>query len=208
MFLNFLCIGLGGFTGACLRAMTGIIIAKAGILASFPLATLLVNITGSFMIGFLLSIPFVTENPNNIEQAKKDGEAKRTKNDVFYLTLAMAKREGKITVDNAREIFKATFGDELNFDNLKDVLFVGDGTYLLFDDKYIEIRPSGTDAKTKAYGGGEDLNAISEYARILGNYSGDRTELHRELISEEFYNNSKEIIGYISTFFKTLTTFS
>ena len=64
MFLNFLCIGLGGFTGACLRAMTGIMIAKAGILASFPLATLLVNITGSFMIGFLLSIPFVTENPN------------------------------------------------------------------------------------------------------------------------------------------------
>ena len=46
MILNFLCIGLGGFTGACLRAMTGIIIAKAGILASFPLATLLVIITG------------------------------------------------------------------------------------------------------------------------------------------------------------------
>ena len=60
MILNFLCIGLGGFTGACLRALTGIIIAKAGILASFPLATLLVNITGSFLIGFLLSVPYVS----------------------------------------------------------------------------------------------------------------------------------------------------
>lgn len=64
MFLNFLCIGLGGFTGACLRALTGIAIAKVGILATFPLATLLVNITGSFLIGLLLSIPFITENPN------------------------------------------------------------------------------------------------------------------------------------------------
>ena len=62
-----------------------------------------------------------------------------------------------------------------------------------FTDKYIEIRPSGTDAKTKAYGGGEDLESISEFSRVLGNYSGDRTELHRELISEEFYENSKEV---------------
>ena len=61
-----------------------------------------------------------------------------------------------------------------------------------FTDKYIEIRPSGTDAKTKAYGGGENLANISEFARVLGNYSGDRTELHRELISQEFYENSKE----------------
>ncbi len=70
--------------------------------------------------------------------------------------------------------------------------FVGDGTYLQFTDKYVEIRPSGTDAKTKAYSGGEDLASISEFSRVLGNYSGERTELHRELISDEFYENSKE----------------
>ena len=109
-----------------------------------------------------------------------------------YLAIAMAKREGKITVDNAREIFKATFGSELSFDNLKDVLFVGDGTYLLFDDKYIEIRPSGTDAKTKAYGAGDNKDEIKLYAKTLGNYSGERTGLHKELITEEFYENSKE----------------
>ena len=77
--------------------------------------------------------------------------------------------------------------------NLKSVKFVGDGTYLRFSDKYVEIRPSGTDAKTKAYAGGENLEEIEKFSRVLGNYSGDRTELHRELISEEFYANSKDI---------------
>lgn len=123
--------------------------------------------------------------------AKKDGEAKRTKNDVFYLTLAMAKREGKITVDNAKEIFKATFGSELNFDNLKDVLFVGDGTYLLFDDKYIEIRPSGTDAKTKAYGAGSDKADLLKFAKILGNYSGELNDTYLKYVDKAYYDNAK-----------------
>ena len=37
------------------------------------------------------------------------------------------------------------------------------------------------------------MASISEFSRVLGNYSGDRTELHRELISQEFYENSKEV---------------
>ena len=80
----------------------------------------------------------------------------------------------------------------MNFDNLKSVKFVGDGTYLEFTDKYVEIRPSGTDAKTKAYSGGEKLEEIEKFSRILGNYSGERTELHKKLITDEFYENSKE----------------
>ncbi len=123
--------------------------------------------------------------------AKKDGEAKRTKNDVFYLAIAMAKREGKITVDNAREIFVSTFGDELDFSNLKDVLFVGDGTYLLFDDKYIEIRPSGTDAKTKAYGAGSDKANLLKFAKTLGNYSGDLNDTYLKFIDKAYYDNAK-----------------
>ena len=82
---------------------------------------------------------------------------------------------------------------ELNFDNLTSVKFVGDGTYLQFTDKYVEIRPSGTDAKTKAYAGGEDLEQISEFARVLGNYSGRRTDMHRELINDDFYAASKDV---------------
>ena len=61
-----------------------------------------------------------------------------------------------------------------------------------FTDKYIEIRPSGTDAKTKAYGGGSDKGIIETYAEILGNYSGERTELHRKFIDDKFYNETKD----------------
>ncbi len=124
--------------------------------------------------------------------AKKEGEAKRTQNDIYYLAIAIAKREGKITTGKAKEIFTSTFGNELDFSNLKDVLFVGDGTYLLFDDKYIEIRPSGTDAKTKAYGAGADKENILKFAKILGNYSGNLNDTYLKYIDKEYYNNAKE----------------
>ena len=126
-----------------------------------------------------------------MKQSKVEGEKLRTKNDLFYLSLAIAIREGKAALDDVKRVLNNAF-DSLNFDNLKSVKFVGDGTYLEFADKYIEIRPSGTDAKTKAYGGGLDLDEITRYARILGNYPGDRTELHKQLVPEEFYENSKE----------------
>ena len=140
-------------------------------------------------------ISYYNESEPDIEKlklAKIEGEKQRTKNDLFYLALAIAIREGKANIDSVKKVLHNAF-TELSFENLTDVKFVGDGTYLKFTDKYIEIRPSGTDAKTKAYGGGENLENISEFARVLGNYSGDRTELHRELISQEFYENSKEL---------------
>ena len=51
---------------------------------------------------------------------------------------------------------------QLDFSGLKDIKFVGDGTYLEFKDKYVEIRPSGTDAKTKAYSAGLRKDKILE----------------------------------------------
>lgn len=139
-------------------------------------------------------ISYYNESEPDIEKlklAKVEGEKQRTKNDLFYLSLAIAIREGKADLDSVKKVLNGAFA-ELSFDNLKSVKFVGDGTYLEFSDKYVEIRPSGTDAKTKAYSGGEDLEMIEKFSRVLGNYSGERTELHRELISEEFYANSKE----------------
>lgn len=129
---------------------------------------------------------------SKLAAAKKEGETKRTKNDMFYLTLAMAKREGKISLAQIKEILGATFGNKLDFSNLKDVLFVGDGTYLLFDDKSVEIRPSGTDAKTKAYASGSDKQSIIEYAKILGNYSGDLNSTYTKYIDKSYYENSKK----------------
>ncbi len=126
-----------------------------------------------------------------LTQAKKDGEALRTKNDLFYLTMALAEFEGKITLEQVKSILKSTF-KTLNFDNLIDIKFVGDGTFLQFTDKFIEIRPSGTDAKTKAYGAGSSKENISEFARILGNYSGDLNEEYLAIIPKDYYNNAKD----------------
>ena len=128
---------------------------------------------------------------NKLKESKIEGEKKRTKNDLFYLSMAIAVRENVMTLEEVREVLNDSF-KSLIFDNLKSIKFVGDGTYLEFDDKYIEVRPSGTDAKTKAYGGGLDKGIIEMYANALGNYSGDRTELHKTYITDKFYNEAKD----------------
>ena len=128
---------------------------------------------------------------NKLKESKIEGEKKRTKNDLFYLSMAIAVRENVMTLEDVKEVLNDSF-KSLIFDNLKSIKFVGDGTYLEFDDKYIEIRPSGTDAKTKAYGGGLDKGIIEMYANALGNYSGDRTELHKTYITDKFYNEAKD----------------
>ena len=130
---------------------------------------------------------------NKLKEAKITGEALRTKNDMFYLSMAIAKRQELISLNDIKAVLNDNFNkDGLSFDNLKSIKFVGDGTYLEFDDKYIEIRPSGTDAKTKAYGGGLDKSEIEKYATVLANYSGDRTKKHLELIPEKAYENCKQ----------------
>jgi len=141
-----------------------------------------------------VDISYYNESEPDIEKLKQEkilGEEKRTKNDLFYLSLAMAVKEDLMGIDNVKEVLNHTFRSLL-FDNLVSIKFVGDGTYLEFSDKYIEIRPSGTDAKTKAYGGGSDKSNIETYANILGNYSGERTEIHRKFISDAFYDETKD----------------
>lgn len=131
---------------------------------------------------------------NKLKESKVAGEALRTKNDMFYLSLAIANRKGVLSLTDIKAILNDKFAQEgLTFNNLKSVKFVGDGTYLEFDDKYIEIRPSGTDAKTKAYGGGLNKFDIEKYASVLGNYSGDRTSKHCEKVASEIYENCKDI---------------
>ena len=141
-----------------------------------------------------VDIAYYNESEPDIEklkQAKFEGEKKRTKNDLFYLSMAIAVKEGKMTLEEVKKVLNDAFTG-LIFDNLKSIKFVGDGTYLEFDDKYVEIRPSGTDAKTKAYSGGLDKEIIDTYAKITGNYSGERTALHKKFISDEFCGASKD----------------
>lgn len=135
-----------------------------------------------------------------LNEAKTEGEEKRTKNDLFFLTLAIAVRKNVITLEQVKEILTDTFPC-LNFANLKQINFVGDGTYLEFEDKFVEIRPSGTDAKTKAYAAGLDKMELKKYCQTLGYYSGKRKDLYKELISKEFYHSTKDAaIGHYLTF--------
>ncbi len=138
-------------------------------------------------------IAYYNESEPDIEKLKNDkkaGEAKRTKNDLFYLTLAVSKAENKITLEQIKEILSSTF-ETLDFNNLIDVKFVGDGTYMEFEDKFIEIRPSGTDAKTKAYGAGSDKEDIKNFAKIMGNYSGDLNDVYKKYIDLKLYERAK-----------------
>lgn len=142
-----------------------------------------------------VDIAYYNESEPDINKLKADkieGEKKRTQNDLFYLSMAMGIKKGLMTIENVREVLNDTF-KSLIFDNLEEIKFVGDGTYLKFDHKFIEIRPSGTDAKTKAYGGGSNKEMIETYANILGNYDGTRTTLHKKFISDEFYESTKDL---------------
>ena len=139
-------------------------------------------------------IAYYNESEPNIEklkETKRIGEGLRTKNDIFYLTLAIAKLQGLLTIENIREILSSTF-ENLDFSKLLDVKFVGDGTYLDFEDKFVEIRPSGTDAKTKAYSGGAKREELSLFAKTLGNYDGELNDTYKKYISEDYVNSSKD----------------
>lgn len=135
-------------------------------------------------------------NPEKLREAKQEGEAKRDKNDLFFLGIAIALREGKIDMEQARAILSDAL-PELDFNNLEDVRFVGDGTYLKFVDKFVEVRKSGTDAKTKAYASGGDKEECRCYAKAFGETSGDLTELYRTHIGETYLqgveNKAREI---------------
>ena len=141
-----------------------------------------------------VDIAYYNESEPDIEKlkaAKTEGEGKRTQNDLFFLSMAIAVKEGHMTLSNVKEVLNDAF-KSLIFDNLKSIKFVGDGTYLEFSDKFVEIRPSGTDAKTKAYGGGSDKAILELYAGAMGNYDGTRTDLHKKYISDSLYEKSKE----------------
>ena len=127
-------------------------------------------------------------NPEKLRAAKREGEAKRDKNDLFFLGIAIALREGKINMEQARAILSDAL-PKLNFTNLESVRFVGDGTYLKFADKFVEVRKSGTDAKTKAYASCGDKEECRRYAKAFGETSGDLTELYRAQIGETYLSS-------------------
>ena len=124
-------------------------------------------------------------NPEKLREAKREGEAKRDKNDLFFLGIAIALRDGKIDMEHARAILSDAL-PTLDFATLEDVRFVGDGSYLKFQDMYVEVRKSGTDAKTKAYASGGDKQECRKFAKAFGEASGELTELYEERIGQTY----------------------
>ena len=129
-------------------------------------------------------------NPEKLRAAKLEGEAKRDKNDLFFLGIAIALRDGKIDMEKARAILSDAL-PSLDFTTLEDVRFVGDGSYLKFRDKFVEVRKSGTDAKTKAYASGSDKEACRKFAKAFGEASGDLTELYTQQIGHTYLRDAE-----------------
>lgn len=127
-------------------------------------------------------------NPEKLRDAKIEGEAKRDKNDLFFLGIAIALREGKIDMSKVRTILSDAL-PQLDFTSLENVQFVGDGSYLMFHDMFVEVRKSGTDAKTKAYASGPDKEACRKYAKAFGEASGELNRSYLFQIGQNYLND-------------------
>jgi len=121
------------------------------------------------------------------ESALEEQAGNERKNRIFgaYLSIAIAKMQGKVNMDEARVILKDIFNQEyearkvqgqiapalierynkINFDFLKDVWFTGDGVMFVFENEgkqwFVLFRPSGTEPKLKSYGFGKEIERLT-----------------------------------------------
>lgn len=129
-------------------------------------------------------------DPERLAEQKSTGENIRDKNTAFFLELGKAFESGKINVEKAKKILRESF-PQLNFDNLLSLKIVydydrnPDGIYFLFEDKFLAVRPSGTDAKIKCYYSGalpKEKGKI--YAKAITEYDGTKRDLYLKLIED------------------------
>ena len=135
-------------------------------------------------------------DPRILLAAKAAGEKKRDAIDLYYLGIALALREKRITIDDVKEILSEAMPD-LDFSSLSDVLFTGDATYIAFNGMFVQVRKSGTDAKLRGYSNGENKERCILYLDIMVHYSGITTPKYDALISKDFqatiYDKTKKI---------------
>lgn len=125
-------------------------------------------------------------DPVKLMAEKAEGEIKRDKTDTFYLSIVLALRDKKITIDKVREVLKEVISD-LDFSRLVDVKFTGDATYFQFSDNFfVQVRRSGTDAKMRGYACGPNRKDCVFYLDKLLHYNGERTDLYKKTIPEEY----------------------
>ncbi|MDD5173207.1 MAG: 6-phosphofructokinase [Candidatus Omnitrophica bacterium] len=130
--------------------------------------------------------------------AEAEGLKMKEENDFFFLAIAIALRDGKITFDQASVFLRKLF-PAVDFEELKGVYFVGDGVYLKFTDRVVEIRPSGTEAKTKGYAMGASPTMLVNDAKALaGYYSNEMRDRLVDLLGAEThaaYFKESEFMG-------------
>jgi phosphomannomutase len=158
------------------------------------LADYLISIFKNYHIDFKYEIrvdqKYYNESEPDISillKEKEKGMVAKTLHNSYCLSLALGYRDHLVTIEQVQAILGECFTD-LNFSDLKDIKFCGDGTYILFKDKCLEVRPSGTDAVNKAYSFGKDQWECIKYAQAFAGYTGERTPLHVQLIPLDFYS--------------------
>ena len=127
-------------------------------------------------------------DPEILKREKAEGEKLRDEIDKCFLSICLGLKDNIITFDNAKEILSEMM-PTLDFSDLEYVKFVGDGTYFRFKHKFVEVRKSGTDAKFKTYGGGEDQDEMKKYVAGISDFKGEKGKLFRKYISDEFCDN-------------------
>ncbi len=128
-------------------------------------------------------------DPVKLMSEKSEGEIKRDKADMFYLSVTLALKDKKVAIDKVRELFGEIFSG-LDFSRLADVKFTGDASYFQFiDNFFIQVRRSGTDAKMRGYACGPNKKDCIFYLDKLLHYSGERTDLYKKIIPREYQEN-------------------
>ncbi|MEM4260285.1 MAG: hypothetical protein QXG00_03540 [Candidatus Woesearchaeota archaeon] len=124
-------------------------------------------------------------DPEKFKIEKLKGEALRDTINEFFLTICFGYLEGLIKLDDVKGIMREAC-PSLYFSELLSIKFVGDGTFIRFKDKYLEIRKSGTDAKIKFYAGGSNKKDILLFVKELSKFKGEKGPLFRKHFSNDY----------------------
>jgi len=130
------------------------------------------------------------------KKQKELGAEMRDRNNAFYLSLAFAFADKIITLKDAKQILREAF-PELDFSDLTNIIFVGDGTYFDFKSKFVEIRPSGTDAKIRGASCGQDKEEMTKFCDLMCKFDPQAANalinIYKKKLPAEYQNISKTL---------------
>jgi phosphomannomutase len=102
-------------------------------------------------------------DPEKRQKAKMAGFAKRDRLVGFFKALAEAHQNGNKSLADIRAELQSSIQTNALFDEVKNIFWAGDGTFIEFLNYWFELRASGTDALLRYYLEGnseETLNSV------------------------------------------------